>query len=314
MRLVADVGGTHIRLGLVGDKDKAPVSICKVRSADFDSLQAALTHYSEENQAAGISEACVAVAGPVNEDRVKLTNLPWEFSQTALQQALGVGKLAVINDFAAVALAIPYLSADDCTQIGPGTADHSLPIAAVGPGTGLGAAMLVAHGSRYEVIATEAGHAAIAAETDIEHAIVKHFSADGAHIKREFFLSGSGLQALHGALNVLQSAQAQVLSPAEIQQRACAGSDPLCEQALSIFCAWLGGVCADQALCCGARGGVYIGGGMVKRFLDYFVASDFRRRFENRAAMRGYLQAIPTYVITREHCALLGAGNAPLNE
>lgn len=312
MRLVADVGGTSIRLGLVGDEDTTPTAIAKVRSADFDSLQAALTGYIEENQATKISEACIAVAGPVNEDRVKLTNLPWAFSQTELQRALRVDKLAVINDFAAVALAIPHLGDADCTQIGAGHADHSLPVVALGPGTGLGAAMLVAHDTHHQVISTEAGHAAIAAETEIEHAIVKHFATNGAHIKREFFISGSGLQALHSALSTLQDAQVPTLSPAEIQQRACAGGDALCEQALSIFCGWLGGVCADQALCCGARGGVYVGGGMVKRFLDFFVASDFRRRFEDRGAMRGYLEAIPTYVIIRDYCALLGAGNAPL--
>ena len=312
MRLVADVGGTHIRLGLIDGDATAPGAISKLRSADFDSLQAALAFYSEEHKAATTDEACIAVAGPVKADRVKLTNLPWEFSQTDLQRALKVEKLSVINDFAAVALAIPYLKANDRRQIGAGQADNSLPILAVGPGTGLGAAMLVSQDSRHMVIPTEAGHAAIAAETDIEHAIVKHFSASGAHIKREFLLSGSGLQALHSALNVIQDAGAARLSPAEIQQRACAGDDAMCAQALSIFCAWLGGVCADQALCCGARGGVYIGGGIVKKFLDFFLASEFRQRFENRDAMRGYLQAIPTYVITREHCALLGAGHAIL--
>ncbi len=312
MRLVADVGGTHIRLGLVGGKDIAPTAISKLRSADFDSLEAALTAYKEEHNAAIISEACIAVAGPVNADRVKLTNLPWEFSQTELQQALQVEKLAVINDFAAVALAIPYLNPADRSQVGTGHADQSLPIVAVGPGTGLGAAMLVTHNSQHTIIPTEAGHAAITAETDIEHAIIKHFAAGGAHINREFLLSGSGLQALHCALNAIQNAGTPQLTPAEIQKRACDGSDVMCAQALSIFCAWLGGVCADQALCCGARGGVYIGGGMVKKFLDFFLASDFRQRFENRGAMRGYLQAIPTYVITREHCALLGAGNASL--
>ncbi len=314
MRLVADVGGTHIRLSLVGGENKAHSSITKVRSADFDNLEAALANYIEDNQAQHINEACIAVAGPVKADRVKLTNLPWEFSQTGLRQALGVDKLAVINDFAAVALAIPHLDAGDCTQIGIGAVDHGLPIVALGPGTGLGAAMLVAHDSHHQVIATEAGHVAIAAETDIEHAIVKHFSTNGAHIKREFFLSGSGLQALYSALSVLQNTPAHDLSAAEITRRACADNDALCKQALSTFCAWLGGVCADQALSCGARGGVYIGGGMVKKFLNYFVQSDFRLRFEDRAAMRGYLQAIPTFVITREHCALLGAGNAPISE
>ena len=314
MRLVADVGGTHIRLALIEGEDKTPTAISKVRSADFDSLQAALTRYCDEHRAATISEACIAVAGPVNADRVKLTNLPWEFSQTELQHALQVEKFAVINDFAAVALAIPYLAAADRTQVGTGHADPTLPVIAVGPGTGLGAAMLLPHGSQHEVISTEAGHAAIAAETNMEHAIIKHFSADtdGAHIAREFLMSGSGLQALHRALSVIQNVSAPQLEPAEIQQRACDRSDALCVETLSIFCAWLGGVCADQALSCGARGGVYIGGGMVKKFLEFFLSSDFRQRFENRAAMRGYLQAIPTFVITREHCALLGAGNASL--
>ncbi len=312
MRLVADVGGTHIRLGLVGGGDTTPTAISKVRSADFDSLQAALTRYAEEHNAVAINAACIAVAGPVNADRVKLTNLPWEFSQTELQQALRVEKLAVINDFAAVALAIPHLNAADCMQVGGGHADHSLPIIAVGPGTGLGAAMLFTDAAQHKVIATEAGHAAIAAETDIEHAIVNYLSPNGGHIAREILLSGSGLQTLHTALSVIQNVGAAQLEPAEIQQRACDRSDALCVQALSMFCAWLGGVCADQALCCGARGGVYIGGGIVKRFLDFFLTSDFRQRFENRGAMHGYLQAIPTYVITREHCALLGAGNALL--
>lgn len=312
MRLVADVGGTHIRLGLVRPGNEPPAFLSKVRSADFDSLQSALTNYIEAHPESNIEQACIAVAGPVNEDRVRLTNLGWEFSQTELQRALRLNKLAVINDFAAVALAIPHLDARDCRQIGGGSANPRLPTLAVGPGTGLGAAILVARGAHHEVIATEAGHAAIAAETEIEHAIVRHFAADGAHIKREFFISGSGLQALHSALCVLHGVPALALSPADVQQRACAGNDPLCEQALSVFCGWLGGVCADQALSCGARGGVYIGGGIVKRFPEYFAQSDFRRRFENRAALRGYLRAIPTFVITRDHCALLGAANAPL--
>ena len=248
MRLVADVGGTNVRIGLIDGDGAAPTAISKLRSADFDSLQAALGSYIDAHPTETISEACIAVAGPVNADRVKLTNLPWEFSQTDLQRSLQVKKLAVMNDFAAIALAIPHLSADDRKQIGTGHADSSLPIAAIGPGTGLGSAMLVTHNSKHTVIPAEAGHAAIAAETDIEHAIVKHFSAGGAQINREYLLSGGGLRALHGALNAIQNADAPRLSPAEIQQHACNGSDAMCVQALSIFCSWLGGVCADQAL------------------------------------------------------------------
>ena len=172
-------------------------------------------------------------------------------------------------------------------------------------------ASVVANGNGYKTFPAEGGHACIAAETAIEREIID-FHAERSPQKltpcREFFLSGRGLLAIYEGLG-----GSDQINPADISQRACDNTDSLCVQTLSVFCAWLGSTCGDQAVSSGSLGGVYIAGGMVKQFLPFLEQSDFRERFENKGAMRGYLRRIPSYVVTREHVALLGNARATLS-
>lgn len=325
-RLVADVGGTNIRLALSHVSDVSHTSpsgslspgngtdvheVVKLACADFDSLSAALKHYlSGLDNHYTISEACLAVAGPVNTDHIRMTNLPWEFSQQALKAELGLSALKIINDFAAVAHSIPVLQKTDYCQLGGGHAEDNAPILAIGPGTGLGMAMLIPGEAGYLAFPAEGGHASISAQTAQERDIVAHHIEQGnteASLTpcREFFLSGRGLAAIFTAIG-----GSPKLEPSDISQRAVAGDDALCVQALEIFCGWLGSTCGDQAVSSGALGGVYIAGGMVKQFLPFLQASSFRSRFENKGAMQGYLSSIPCFAIQRDHVALLGCAAA----
>ncbi len=311
-RLVADIGGTNIRLALCEPGSKELIAVQKLACAQFDSLQGALALYlSNHASDKAVVEACLAIAGPVTGDQISMTNLPWAFSKNELRQQLKLNTLEVLNDFAAVAASIPHLHAEDVHQIGGGTADKASPILAIGAGTGLGMASVVANGDAYQTFPAEGGHACISAETAIERQIV-NFHAEKSPQKltpcREFFLSGRGLQSIYQGLG-----GAETLSPTEISERACDNSDSLCHQTLSVFCAWLGSTCGDQAVSAGSLGGVYIAGGMVKKFLPFLEQSDFRQRFENKGAMRSYLQQIPSYVVTREHVALLGNAKAILS-
>ncbi len=311
-RLVADIGGTNIRLALCEPGSNELLAVQKLPCAQFKSLQAALTQYLSDNaNDKAVVEACLAIAGPVTGDQISMTNLPWSFSKNELRQELKLERLEVLNDFAAVAASIPYLQAFDVHQIGGGTADKRAPILAIGAGTGLGMASVVANGDVYKTFPAEGGHACIAAETAIERQIVDFHAARSPQQLtpcREFFLSGRGLLAIYESLGGREQ-----ISPAEISQRACDNSDSLCVQTLSVFCAWLGSTCGDQAVSAGSLGGVYIAGGMVKQFLPFLEQSDFRQRFENKGAMRGYLQQIPSFVVTREHVALLGNAKATLS-
>ncbi|MFK7730635.1 MAG: glucokinase [Pseudomonadales bacterium] len=311
-RLVADIGGTNIRLALCESGSEHLIAVQKLPCAQFDSLQSALAQYlSDYASDKAVIEACLAIAGPVTGDQISMTNLPWTFSKNELRQQLQLDTLDVLNDFAAVAASIPHLHANDLHQIGGGTADKSAPILAIGAGTGLGMASVVANADGYQTFPAEGGHACISAETAVERQIVD-FHAEKSPKKltpcREFFLSGRGLQSIYEGLG-----GSEKISPAEISERACNNSDLLCRQTLSIFCAWLGSTCGDQAVSAGSLGGVYIAGGMVKQFLPFLEQSDFRQRFENKGAMRAYLQRIPSYVVTREHVALLGNAKATLS-
>ncbi|MEM8500397.1 MAG: glucokinase [Pseudomonadota bacterium] len=311
-RLVADIGGTNIRLALCESGSNELIAVQKLPCAQFDSLQAALSQYLSDNaKDKAVVEACLAIAGPVTGDQISMTNLPWSFSKNQLRQHLNLDTLDVLNDFAAVAASIPHLQAADVHQIGGGTADKTSPILAIGAGTGLGMASVVANSKGYQIFPAEGGHACIAAETAVERQIVD-FHAGRSPQKltpcREFFLSGRGLLAIYEGLG-----GSDQISPADISQRACEDTDSICVQTLSVFCAWLGSTCGDQAVSAGSLGGVYIAGGMVKQFLPFLEQSDFRHRFENKGAMRGYLEQVPSYVVTREHVALIGNAKATLS-
>lgn len=308
-RLIADIGGTHSRFALARPGGR-PRAVRTLLNREHASLAEAARSYLEAERAAPES-ACFAVAAPVHEGEMRLVNYPWVFSRAALLEALGLRRLRLVNDFEAIAHALPALAADELIPLGGGCAEAGAVQVVLGPGTGLGVAQLVPCGSGAHVLATEGGHASIGARDSAELALLTELMRDGAYLCRESLLCGPGLERIHAALAVLAGEPAPRLDAAEIQRRAVAGECARAVAALGHFCAFLGTAAGDQALASGARGGVYLAGGILPRFVEFLRASRFRARFEDKGPMSDYVRRIPTWLICCEHPGLLGAARVP---
>ncbi|MBL8385474.1 MAG: glucokinase [Burkholderiales bacterium] len=307
--LVADIGATHLRAAVCPAGAAAPGAVTTLRCADFPRLEDALAACIAAAGAAPAA-ACLAVAGPVAGDAFSFTNSPWRFSRDALARRLGLARLAVVNDFAALARALPALGAADLAGIGGGVAAARAARAVLGPGSGLGMAILApqpAQAGGWVVLAGEGGHAGFAPGDPFEDELARVLRARHGRLCNESLLSGPGLERLYAAVAAVEGRPARPLAAAEVSALALAGTDAAARRALGVFFAVLGSVAGDLALVAGARGGVYVGGGIVPRMVDALRASDFRRRFEDKGAMRDYVAAIPTAAIVAPHPALVGA-------
>ena len=309
-RLVGDIGGTHARFALIAGPGSAPAHFRMLRCREYPELLHAVRDYLKQEDAPLPRIAAFGIATAVDGDQVRMTNHRWSFSVEAMRQALGLDRLLLLNDFTALALALPRLRAHERLQVGGGDARPGRPIALIGPGTGLGVSGLVPCADGYFPLESEGGHATLPTCTAREAQLVAVLASRGGHVSAERVLSGPGLATLHDTIRQLANAPAAALSAAEISAQAIAGSCPFCVETLEIFCALLGTVAGNLALTLGAHGGVYIGGGIVPRLGDFFVRSAFRRRFDDKGRFADYLAPIPCYVILAEHPALIGAGVA----
>ena len=318
--LVADIGGTNARFGWMAGAPTAlaelPRDVTHVRTlpvADHAGpAQAARAYLAQLKTELGAafappSHAAFAVATPICGDWVSLTNSPWEFSQAQVQSELTLAQLVVGNDFEALALSLPSLGAAQLRAHGPlPSADG--PLAVIGPGTGLGVAGLVPTAHGWVTLPGEGGHASLGAATEAEWHIVRWLHTRFDHVSAERVLCGAGLSLLHEAVRHVNGRPGQAMPQAQVMARGLSGEDADCSETLDVFCAMLGGLCGNVALTLGARGGVYIGGGIVPQLGDRFFASQFRQRFEAKGRFEAYLRAIPTAVITDTLVALRGAG------
>jgi glucokinase len=308
--LVADIGGTNARFALLapdGTVSETRILHC----ADHPGLDAAAEAYlAAVAPPVRPRRAAVAVAGPVSGDWFELTNHGWRFSVRAVAERLGLARLDLVNDFSAVALALPHLGPDDRRQVGPGTAQAGHPIAVLGPGSGLGVGGVVPAGAGWVALATEGGHVTMAAADDREAAVLGDLRRRFGHVSAERVVSGMGLPNLHRALAAVDGAETPDLDAAAISEAALAGTDPRCVEALTMFCAMLGTVAGNLALSLGAQGGVYVAGGIVPRLGDWFDRSPFRARFEAKGRMSAYLAPIPTHVVTHPLPAFVGLAAA----
>ena len=311
-RLLGDVGGTNARFAWQAHAGALLGDIAVYRCADHASLHDAISHYLHSH-ALPTPQACgIGIANPITGDAVRMTNHHWSFSIAALQRELGVGRLVVINDFAALALSLPLLAAQELRPIGGGQAVGGATLAVLGAGTGLGVSGLVpgANG-QWTAITGEGGHVTLAAADRQEAQAIALLHERFGHASAERALSGPGLVHLYQAAATLADHIAQPLTPADVIARARAGTDPLCRTAIALFCSLLGNVAGNLALTLGARGGVYIGGGIAPRLLPELLGSSFRNRFEGKGRFADYLSAIPTWVIDSSvPAALLGASHA----
>ncbi|KER03844.1 glucokinase [Photorhabdus temperata] len=305
--LVADIGGTNARLALCNLKDGAIDQIKTYSAKQYAGLESIISHYLAEQKVI-ITYACIAIACPINGDWVEMTNHQWAFSISELKQALGLEKLDVINDFTAVSMAIPMLTEEHKVQLGGGAAVEDKPIAVYGAGTGLGVAHLIKAGKQWISLPGEGGHVDFAANSEEQDAILAVLRRKLGHVSVERILSGSGLVNLYQAIAILDQSQPEDLEPEIVTQRALDESCQYCHRALALFCEIMGRFGGNLALNMGAFGGVYIAGGIVPRFFDFFKQSNFLYGFEDKGRFKTLVQQIPVYLITHPQPGLLGSG------
>jgi len=305
---MADIGATTSRCALVDDKGQelAPEIF---ENADFNSIAGVLRVYLEHRRASDRppTRAALAVAAPITGDDVHMVNIGWRFSQEALRREFGLKRLQIVNDFAAVAWALPLLTSSDVVQIGGGESVWRSTLAALGPGSGLGVSALIPAGEGWAAMAGEGGHISMPAVTHEEQDVVATLRTrfDG-HCSAERVLSGPGLVNLYGTLAELAGrSRPPAIAPEDVTNLAKQG-DPLARKTLAMFFAMLGTVASNVALMTGARGGVYIAGGIVPRLVEQIGKSEFRQRFEAKGRYGQYLAAVPTFVITAQLPAFRG--------
>jgi glucokinase len=309
-RLLADIGGTNARFAL----ETAPhrfEAVTVLPCKDYPRLQDAIAVYLGSSavkavQGTPIRRAAIAIANPVDGDMVQMTNHHWLFSIEALRSELGLETLVVVNDFTALAMALPHLSSEQKLKVGGGAAQAGHPIGLVGPGTGLGVSGIIPAGEHWLPLASEGGHVTFSPVDESETAILRFCWREHKHVSAERLVSGMGLELIYRALNDKAGNPPVALDAAEIGKRAVEGSDAICVQTVETFCAMLGTVAGNVAMTLGAVGGMYIGGGIVPRFGKLFAESAFRVRFEAKGRFANYLAQIPTYVITAQYPAFLG--------
>lgn len=309
-RLLADIGGTNARFAL--ELSEAKIEHIEVLACnDYDTVVDAVKAYLSKVGNPSINFGAFAIANPVVGDWVQMTNHHWAFSIETTRQALNLEVLILINDFTAQAYAISKMPSSELIQIGGSSCEIHAPKAVLGPGTGLGVSGLIpCHDGSYVALAGEGGHTSFAPFDDTEVMIWQYAKKKFGHVSAERFLSGAGLVLIYEALANREGIKSSKMSPELISEQALSGKSPLCRLTLDIFCAMLGTISSNLALTLGARSGVYLCGGIIPRFIDYFKSSPFRTRFENKGRFDAYLAAIPVYVVLAKYPGIYGVAVA----
>jgi len=305
--LVADIGGTNARFALVADATSRAIEPRNLRCAEYETIVDATLAYLDQVALGKPYQAAISIASPVTGDALNMMNHHWSFSVSETRAALGLRHLKVLNDYTALALALPGLRDDQRFQVGEGQGLAGYPIAVLGPGTGLGVSAVAPVGDHWLPLESEGGHASYGPLNAREQAIIEIMRERLEHVSAESLVSGRGLTLIYEVITRLDQGAGVKLTPGEVSQRALELDCPVAIETLSIFCSILGTVAGNLALTLGARGGVYIGGGIILRILDFFSRSGFRERFEKHGRLTPYLRNIPTYVINTDYPALAGA-------
>ncbi len=306
--LLADAGGTHIRFARTLAAGAAPIDIETVATADYPTMAAAATAY--RTPAAGperpFASAAVAVAAPITDGRIRLTNTAFTIDARAMQHELGLAGVTLVNDFEAQAWALPILADTDLAVLGEQLPSRRATMAVVGPGTGLGCAgMLLAKG-RWHAVPGEGGHATLSAQNDLEADVIAAARRAHGHVSAERLLSGIGLPTLYRSLAQVEGRSADPSIRTAVDITEGADEDALLAGTVDLFGALLGGYAGNVALTFGAVGGLLVGGGIAPKIAARLARSPFRERFVAKGRFRGYLEAIGTAIVTRPDPALDG--------
>ncbi|WP_375790848.1 glucokinase [Bradyrhizobium sp. vgs-9] len=306
--LLGDVGGTNARFALLIDGSVSATAHMAV--SDYATFQQALAAYlGASAEGGGPAHAILAASGVVQNGRCELTNNSWVIDAEELRRTHGFSTIRLINDFEAVAWALPRLDASSLLQLGGRQRIAGAPLAAIGPGTGLGMAVSIPHRGGQIVLSSEGGHSTMASGSLREDAVIEHLRRRFGHVSAERVLSGAGLENLHDALAEIDGVSSPKRRAADITRAGLDGTCTVSRGAIDMFCAMLGSVAGNLALALNARGGIFIGGGILRHMPDYLAASQFRQRFEEKGRLRKFLEPIPAYLILDDDVAFVGLRN-----
>lgn len=309
--LVADIGGTNARFA-IAEKAGGNVEVTHVEkflAQDFENPRDAAVAYLEAVRVKP-DAACFAVAAPVQSETIKFTNSHWVLNVADIRSALSNSPFKVVNDFYALAAGVDHLPKEDLQLVRPGEGFAGRPRLVIGPGTGLGQALLVPSSDHDVIIPTEGGHAGFAPTTELEIEVLRFIAREHDRVTVERLLSGRGLVNLHRALCVIHDVPRVSLQASEITAAALSGELPVALEAVEMFCELLGDVAGNAVLGTGAQNGVFLGGGILPKLGDFFLKSRFVERFEKREPMAHYVALVPVRLIISDTAALYGAAAA----
>ena len=304
--LVADIGGTNARFAIADPATLELSNITQFRCSEHQGLGTAAYGYLRAIQPRP-RYAAIAVAAPVVGEEITLTNSPWSFARAEVCDAAGLDGLLVLNDFQALALSLPHLAKEDLQQIGGGKTPRLATKAVLGPGTGIGVSGLVWAGSDWLALPSEGGHISLAAESRQDFELIERLKGDRERLSADRVLSGSGIAELYLAIAASRGMTVTPLTPNDVLEGGLDGRDGLAVEALRLFATWLGAFAGDVALLFGARGGIYLGGGIAPKIVKTLAAGPFRASFEAKGRMRSFVSPIPVHVIMAPFAALKGA-------
>lgn len=306
--LIADIGATNARFAV--RTDAGITATCVLPCVAYPSLAAAIEHYLGTMPTPPILHgAAICIAAAVQGDRITMTNHGWDFSITSLRQHFGWPICHVVNDFTAVALSLPHLKPQDYHILAPGNVMPNMPMAVLGPGTGLGVSGMIPTGNGWQPLSGEGGHVTLAARNDREAAIlaIARPQSPNGHVSAEYFLCGSGLERLYRTIAILEGKDTvTVPNPATISNDGCSGTDPIAVETIALFCSFLGNVAGNLALTLGSTGGVWLAGGILPRWIGQVDFTPFIEAFYDKGRFRSYLDTMPVRLITDPFPAFIG--------
>jgi glucokinase len=314
--LIGDIGGTNARFAIANPECPGFSDAMTLQCADYASADDAIRHYLDVLMAAPPDVICLAVAGPVINGKVQVTNNHWTLSAADTAADFSISNVQLLNDFEAVAFSIPQLQAGDTEVIGlpdrKPTLGENFNIAILGPGTGLGTAGLISRWNIAIPIVGEGGHVGFAPKSQVQVEILNALRSKFDRVSVERLVSGSGIENIYWALTLIYGEQRTPLSAQDIFAKSLDNGDPRASEAVQMFFEILGQVAGDLALTLGATDGVYLAGGIAMRYPDLLQDSGFRDAFNNKGRHRALMEDIPTLLITHDEPGLLGAAYCAL--
>jgi glucokinase len=336
--LAGDIGGTNSRLALYeapptgADRPLFDRTYPSASHASLDDiaetflLAAGTALDGKVGKGHGVSSACFAVAGPIENNICRATNLPWVVDGRSLAARLGIERVRLVNDFHAAALGVTAVGRDWLAPLGGSPPVRRGPIAVLGAGTGLGTAFLIwsSADDAYQVIASEGGHMDFGPRTPLEAGLMQFLTNKYGRVSCERVLSGRGLVDVFSFLSQEPGCRALIrpetmaalaANPAQdqagvISERGMSGADPICEMSLAMFCSVLGAVAGNLALALLPTGGVFVVGGIAPRVLSYLQKGVFREAFDRKGRMHTLVERLPAFVVTHPQVGLIGAAAA----